>query len=339
MGARLLCRTGELSGKTYSLTAETIIGRGDGSHFVISSDLISGRHACIRQDGKGFVLEDLGSANGTWVDGERVVQPVRLDRLNVISLARKFDLIFQAEAAVPATAPKGARPTAAAPVASPVASPPIAKPPIAPPPIVKPTSAPPPIVSRPIEPPLAPPPEKASPGPGAMNTQIFSDGFEALPPLERDQPPVVRGETLEVGGITRGVPASPADAAKFGGGSTMHMDGPFELPPLESVAPTAAPALYYLEVSGLGMRTQTVELVKARRYTLGRAMDCDIPLDEEQVSRYHATVTVGDVVLVEDAGSSNGTHMDGRRLSAPAVLVPGSTFTLGPNISVTLISR
>lgn len=50
------------------------------------SDRVSRKHAMIRWDGRGFVLEDLGSSNGTQLNQEPVVQPTLLhadDRIRV----------------------------------------------------------------------------------------------------------------------------------------------------------------------------------------------------------------------------------------------------------------
>jgi len=326
MRARLLCRTGELSGNTHAVSAETVIGRGSGSDVVLASELISARHACIRQDHRGFVLEDLGSDNGTWLDGERVTQPVRLDHLNVITLARTVDLIFHTEADAPkAVAPKAAVPTPT--VAKPAApTPSVSKPAMATP--VVPTSA------------LPAPPAAA-----AQETHFFGSAFDQLPTLEADTVPpsqAVGGETIEVGSATIGMMGLPGNLAGNDADpadKTQYMDGPFDLPSLEPDTPVVAPSTYCLVISGAGFATQTVELAQRRRYTLGRAIECDISLDGEQVSRLHLTVTVDDVVTVEDAGSSNGTHLDGQRIRGPVEIRPGTSVTLGQSISVQLIRR
>ncbi len=334
MRASLQCRTGELSGKTHSLSTETVIGRGDGSHLVISSDLISAQHARIRQDARGFLLEDLGSSNGTWLDGERVVQPVRLDHLNVITLARAIDLIFHATTDAPAPRP-APTPVGAVPVPVPAAIPtakPAAKPTAIPAaiPTAKPAAKP---AAKPVAPPVA----------EAEGTQLLGNAFDILPALDGNSatpPASASEETLEISGLTRGMvglPANPPDQEATHGERTVHMDHVFDLPPLEATIPTAAPvAIYCLVINGEGLATKTVELTMRQKYTIGRSSQCDISLDADQVSRHHATLTVGDVVLLEDAGSSNGTLIDGQRLQRPTEIQPGARFTLGPSISVQL---
>ncbi|NTU84996.1 MAG: FHA domain-containing protein, partial [Chloroflexales bacterium] len=63
--------------------------------------------------------------------------------------------------------------------------------------------------------------------------------------------------------------------------------------------------------------------------TIGRA-GCDVTLDNPQVSRFHAQIdqTAGGAVL-RDAGSTNGTFVNGRRLSGPHSLRPGDVIQIG----------
>ena len=55
---------------------------------------VSRHHAKITYDGKGYWIEDVGSANGTFVNGRRVGKKERLEHLDVLSLGRRTDLIF-----------------------------------------------------------------------------------------------------------------------------------------------------------------------------------------------------------------------------------------------------
>jgi hypothetical protein len=51
-----------------------IVGRGRGADLALPDDTVSRRHAQIVRTGDGFMLADLGSTNGTWMDGRRVGQ-------------------------------------------------------------------------------------------------------------------------------------------------------------------------------------------------------------------------------------------------------------------------
>ncbi len=66
---------------------------------------------------------------------------------------------------------------------------------------------------------------------------------------------------------------------------------------------------------------------------LGRAPDNDVVLADRRVSRRHARIAADDAAaaagfFIEDLGSSNGTFVDGRRVTR-APLDRGATITLG----------
>jgi pSer/pThr/pTyr-binding forkhead associated (FHA) protein len=62
---------------------------------------------------------------------------------------------------------------------------------------------------------------------------------------------------------------------------------------------------------------------------IGR-VDAGIMLDDDEVSRYHAIVRVGEGGAdITDLGSTNGTYVDGRRLTGRAQLVDGSLIRVG----------
>jgi hypothetical protein len=63
---------------------------------------------------------------------------------------------------------------------------------------------------------------------------------------------------------------------------------------------------------------------------IGRAEDNHLRLDDPYVSRHHALVrATGNVVLVEDNGSSGGVYVNGRRIDRPTSLQPGDVVRLG----------
>lgn len=74
-------------GEKHLLDGEvTTIGRAAENDVVVRDPRASRRHACIRRQGQHLLLEDLGSANGTFLNGERVLAPVKLwdgDRIAV----------------------------------------------------------------------------------------------------------------------------------------------------------------------------------------------------------------------------------------------------------------
>ncbi len=62
----------DVDGRRYQLTsAVTVLGRGSEADIVVDDPGVSRRHVEIRLDGGVAVLRDLGSTNGTFVDGDR----------------------------------------------------------------------------------------------------------------------------------------------------------------------------------------------------------------------------------------------------------------------------
>lgn len=66
---------------------------------------------------------------------------------------------------------------------------------------------------------------------------------------------------------------------------------------------------------------------------IGRSRDCDVVLDDPNVSRRHAEVrpSGGSWILV-DLGSTNGVAVNGRRIPGPQSLKPGDTLELGSSL-------
>src|SRR3954454_6731532 len=77
---KLVVTGGTLQGTTVPLTDEPItIGRADDSTLVLTDDYVSTRHARLVPRGEQWVVEDLGSTNGTCLGQQRVTYalPVR----------------------------------------------------------------------------------------------------------------------------------------------------------------------------------------------------------------------------------------------------------------------
>jgi len=90
--------------------------------------------------------------------------------------------------------------------------------------------------------------------------------------------------------------------------------------------------LYRLVVKAGGVIGTTYALEVPELY-LGRDTQNDIVVPEAEVSRRHARlIRNGDVYIIEDLGSTNGTFINGKRLDAPHALRPGDEVQLGPNV-------
>lgn len=74
---KLVVAEGSLAGTTVALQGQTItLGRAHDSTIVLDDDYASSRHARIYPDRDGqWIVEDLGSTNGTYLDRSRLTTP------------------------------------------------------------------------------------------------------------------------------------------------------------------------------------------------------------------------------------------------------------------------
>ncbi|WP_431043307.1 FHA domain-containing protein FhaB/FipA [Streptomyces sp. P1-3] len=74
---KLVVSEGTLAGTTVALQGQTItLGRAHDSTIVLDDDYASSRHARIYPDRDGqWIVEDLGSTNGTYLDRTRLTTP------------------------------------------------------------------------------------------------------------------------------------------------------------------------------------------------------------------------------------------------------------------------
>lgn len=84
---------------------ETIIGRDDGCGIRLDGLGLSRRHCAILKQGARFLLRDLDSENGTWVNGERV-QERELRHGDRIGLGLQAHLLFHNEQQAPTPPPE-----------------------------------------------------------------------------------------------------------------------------------------------------------------------------------------------------------------------------------------
>jgi hypothetical protein len=129
---RLTVISGSASGTEIPLNGDFVVGRGEkGSGNLAEDTEISRRHARFHRANGDFVLEDLGSTNGTYVNGRRLTGPAVLAPGDEIQLGKtlvKFDGVTEQTRARPAVTSAGraapaAPATTAATVAAPAAAP------------------------------------------------------------------------------------------------------------------------------------------------------------------------------------------------------------------------
>ncbi len=94
---RLVVQSGPIQGKTFPLEKnELFIGRDLANDIVINDPEMSRRHARIFMgDYNSWMLEDLGSPNGSFINGQRLVGPHALRPGEVITFGERINLVFE----------------------------------------------------------------------------------------------------------------------------------------------------------------------------------------------------------------------------------------------------
>lgn len=97
---QFVMRSGPTPGVTFPLDGDQLtIGRDSTNPVAINDAEVSRKHARLMFQGGKYVLEDLGSTNGTFVNGQRLVGPVVLKPGDVVSLGEQIVLMYDAIAA------------------------------------------------------------------------------------------------------------------------------------------------------------------------------------------------------------------------------------------------
>ena len=94
---QLVMQKGPNPGKIFELMQdEATIGRDISNRIVINDPEVSRRHARLTLQAGGYVIEDLGSTNGTFVDGQRLMGPHLLRPGQTVMLGEKITLSYEA---------------------------------------------------------------------------------------------------------------------------------------------------------------------------------------------------------------------------------------------------
>lgn len=113
---RLIVRRGPQPNQVYELTNEvTNLGRDITNDIVINDREVSRHHLRFTSGADGYTLEDLGSTNGTFINGKRVTGAVSLKNGDMVGLGETVTLQFEIARPGASVPP----PAQAAPAASP----------------------------------------------------------------------------------------------------------------------------------------------------------------------------------------------------------------------------
>ena len=73
--------------------------------------------------------------------------------------------------------------------------------------------------------------------------------------------------------------------------------------------------------------------IRPQGHVIGRSGDADIRITDPYSSEFHARVGIQDGhVVVHDLGSTNGTYVNGRRVTSPTSVTRGDTVQIGKTI-------
>jgi len=117
---QLVMRSGPTPGATFALEGDQLtVGRDSSNGVAINDGEVSRHHARLSFQGGKYVVEDLGSTNGTFVNGQRVTGPVVLKPGDVLSFGEQIVLMYEAlRADAGATMASARKPVRPAPVAA-----------------------------------------------------------------------------------------------------------------------------------------------------------------------------------------------------------------------------
>ncbi len=152
---RMTVRQGPVPGKVFDLVKDVLtIGRDMNNDVVINDAEVSRNHGRLTSQSGGYLIEDLASTNGTFVNGQRLIGPKLLNPGDVVGLGEtiviEYSYVADAGATVVASAPPPrmmAEPPTAPPPQAPVPPPMMAPEPPPPPPMMAPEPSPAPMMA------------------------------------------------------------------------------------------------------------------------------------------------------------------------------------------------
>ena len=320
-GGRLVCLT---DGREYQVIGAALtLGRDAKADVVVTGGQISRRHAEIVATPRGYMLVDY-SANGTWVNGERVQNQRLLARADIIRMGEE-EFRFYADLAPAAPPPPAPPPPAPLPQAAAPAPP--SPPPPGPPPRAAapaPPSAPPPGTTLP--PPLPLPFPPGPPAAPRSAAQLVNTGFVESPiaPAGHGMPRTGEGLGLQ------DEPVAPKPQVPVRQAPTAPAHPPVAAAPAPAPARASGPTSLAKFVVRSGPQKGQRLLVKVPIVNIGRADYNDLVLSDESVSAQHAKLTRREGIwILVDLGSTNGTMVDGERIAEDTPLAPGCFVRFG----------
>jgi len=304
--------------------AEIVVGRDDSADLTIPAQAISRRHAKLTRKGDAYEIEDLGSSNGTFINGEKLTGVRRLKNGDQVRFGQITTLTYEAPAAEKADTPSPAA-TVAQSLPSAVSG--VAATTIGEEPLPSITSGPPKLmVAIAGEEPKTYTLTNQSISLGrvdgndiVVSSQIVSGkhaklvkaegGYKIEQVPEAKNPVLIEGRPLQGSRLLR-----HGDILRIG-----------------SLDPGVMVTMTYDAPSQVAVGEQRdIVFDKGTLVQIGRDAGNDVVINSPNVSRFHAQVEkVGQRYRVEDLRSSNGTFVNDERIDGSVWLKPEDTIRIG----------
>ena len=283
-----------------------ILGRHPDCDIILTADGVSGRHCKITKNPQGWVLEDLGSSNGTFVNNLKITKPTLVSTSDTITLGLVCPFPWANLAECKSPLPPPIPPKVPAPRSE----------------VVK-------VIGRHPE----------------CDIVLTVDGVSGKHCMVTQQGNIWLLEDLKSsnGVFVNGNRISSPRQITSNDQITLGLSCPF---PWDKLEPTKAPVYgTTYEPKGKVTQSKPSAVItavppaKGDSLIIGRNSSCDQVIAEPMVSARHAKIKwVTNGAIIEDLGSSNGTFVNGVKVDQPTLIKAGDiiglgsyTFTLGGN--------
>ncbi len=302
---------------------EIVIGRDEKSvDLLLAFTAVSRRHARLTREGSGYTVEDLGSSNGTYVNGQKLTQRYTLKSGDQIQLGNTVTLVYQAPVANAEAEATAMRPTpvmAGGSMQTMIGEmPDVSQLNLAPPQLVVTIAG-----------------ENAKTYTLTAETLSIgrSDGNDIVIPSQ-----IVSRQHAQLHKVNGGYKLVLSSEAK---NPFLHEGRPLEpeyilrhgdILRIDSVDPGMMVTLNYNAPGQAGASQIERDIVFGEKtlIQIGRDATNDVVLESPNVSRFHAQVErVGQRYRVEDLRSANGTFVNGERIDGSLWLKPNDTIRIG----------
>lgn len=294
---------------------------------------VSSRHCRLSRTSDGFLIEDLGSTNGTYVNGRRIEGPTPLTHADRVTLGSQTPFPWPDEVAVLSDQATLIPDSGVAALQ--------ANTPLEPSPAAASTSADATMIPEDrggwvppagTLPPVSPTARVIRIG-RALDNDVAIDrpmvsGHHARLLIEGDE--ITLEDLGSANGTAVGAPSNRIERAMVGSDDIVYL-GSYKVPMAR-----------LLGLPGSDEHTLDTVAIGSQSIVFGRDRSCDQVLDFPMISRRHARATrTSRGLTIEDLGSSNGTFVNGQPIREPVDVRPGDiirlgsyTFTLTPGLAL-----